>query len=361
LITVPAGSPSATLDALLNLDRLSSCRRVLLPADDATMHLVSRHRDDLSRHYAFVLPPPNVVDLLLDKTEFHGWASERGFPVPETHVAESEGQLTAILRDVRYPVVLKPLVHTPGWEALSPNRKAYKLFGQEGLHAIGFSLFDAAPKFVVQRWIEGGDDCVHFCLTYVSAAGEEASSYTGRKLLQWPPQTGSTAICVGGANPALLDLTRAVWKAAGFRGLGSVEAKYSAEDHKYYITEPTVGRNNLQSYVAVAGGVNLTRLAVEDALGLPARATGRVREAVWINEPFAILALHQAFAQRKAERRGLRRLFTALRSIAFGYFAGTDPLPLLGLAWASFEALRRASVNALRIRTTTRPLKTRRA
>jgi predicted ATP-grasp superfamily ATP-dependent carboligase len=284
-----------------------------------------------------------VVDLLLDKTEFHAWASERGFPVPETHVAENEGDLAAILSDIRYPVVLKPLHHTPGWEEKSPNHKAYKLFSKDALGSIGFSMFDAAPKFVVQRWIEGGDDCVHFCLTYVNAAGDEAGAYTGRKYLQWPPQTGSTAICVGEENPELLELTRAVWQAAGFRGLGSLETKYCIDDGEHYITEPTVGRNNLQSYVAVAGGVNMTRLALQDALGAPVVARTRPRGAVWINEPFAILALREAFARRKPERRTLRRLFTALRSVAFAYFSWADPLPFLDFARASLQRLRGAS------------------
>jgi predicted ATP-grasp superfamily ATP-dependent carboligase len=333
------------LATLLEIGESPSERRVLIPASDEVMHLVSRNRDALARHYGFVLPPPDVVDLLLEKTRFHVWASHQGFAVPETHIAETEGELAAILRDVRYPVVLKPLSHTPEWEAKSPNHKVYKLYSREDLDAVGFPLFEAAPQFIVQRWIEGGDDCVHFCLTYVNADGREAGVYTGRKYLQWPPQVGSTAICVGEENPNLLELTRAVWRAAGFRGLGSVEAKYCAEDGRYYIIEPTVGRNNLQSYVAVAGGVNMTRLALEDALGRPTVATCPARSAVWINEPFAVLAVREAFARRKPERRTLRRLFTSRRPVAFAHVRWTDPFPFVALLW---ENLRRLGASLLR-------------
>lgn len=338
LVPVSA-QPGKLLETLAGLGERGPGRQLLLPASDDVVQLVSRNRQALGRHYAFVLPPPDVVDLLQDKTRFHSWAARQGFPVPETRIARSDTELAAILRDARYPVVLKPMCHTPEWETLSPNHKAYLLRSAGDVSRLGFPPFASAPSFVVQRWIEGGDDCVWFCLTYVEANGREAGAYTGRKYLQWPPQLGSTAICAGEANPALLELTRAVWRAAGFRGLGSLEAKYCAEDRRYYITEPTVGRNNLQSYVAVAGGMNLSRLALQDALGTPTPATGPFRGAVWINEPFAIHALRAAFAERKPERRTLRKLLRARRLPAFAHFAWSDPLPFFGFAQVGLRRL----------------------
>ncbi len=343
LVTVEAG-PEPLLATLLEMGEGSRESCFLLPASDDVVQLVSRSRVALAPHYAFVLPPPEVVDLLQDKTRFHRWALQHDFPVPETRIAENETDLGAILRDARYPVVLKPLCHTPEWEALSPNHKAYKLRSAADLDRLGFPPFVAAPRFVVQRWIEGGDDCVRFCLTYVDARGREVGAYAGRKYLQWPPELGSTAICAGEANPDLLELTRSVWRAAGFRGLGSLEAKYCAADGRYYITEPTVGRNNLQSYVAVAGGVNLSRLALEDALGLPASAAPRARQAVWIHEPVAAQALRAAFAERRPERWHVRHLLGVRRRVAFAHFHWTDPLPFAGFVLALVRRLASAVV-----------------
>ncbi len=331
-LVVVDGRQESLVATLVELGGGRAERAFLLPASDDVVQLVSRNRDALSRHYAFVLPPPEVVDLLQDKTQFHVWAVQRGLPVPETRIAEDEGDLRAILRDARYPVVLKPLCHTPEWEASSPNHKAYRLGSAADLGRLGFPPFVAAPRFVVQRWVEGGDDCVRFCLTCVRAGGEEAGAYTGRKYLQWPPELGSTAICAGEQNPDLLELTRSVWQAVGFRGLGSLEAKYCAAEGRYYITEPTVGRNNLQSYVAVAGGANLSRVALEDALARPPAPSRPAREAVWLNEPFAIHALRAAFAERKPERRRLARLLSLRRPLALAHFSWVDPLPFLGLA-----------------------------
>ena len=79
--------------------------------------------------------------------------------------------------------------------------------------------------------------------------------------------------------------------AANFIGLGSLEVKKSETDDRYYITEPTVGRNNMQSYIAVAGGVNLTLAAFDDASASHHHRDPKRRRAVWIEEDSLLQAL----------------------------------------------------------------------
>jgi len=43
-------------------------------------------------------------------------------------------------------------------------------------------------------------------------------------------------------------------------GLGSIEFKQATKTTNTILSNTTVGRNDLQSYVSVAGGVNLTRM-----------------------------------------------------------------------------------------------------
>ncbi len=78
---------------------------------------------------------------------------------------------------------------------------------------------------------------------------------------------GDTAAAVSTDNEEIHQITTEVFKRAGFCGLGSVEFKLSSKDKKYYITEPTVCRNDLQSYIAVAGGINLSLMAYHEASG----------------------------------------------------------------------------------------------
>lgn len=57
--------------------------------------------------------------------------------------------------------------------------------------------------------------------------------------------------CVGTDNVELAALTADLFRALAFVGMGSLEVKYDL-DGRPWITEPTVGRPNLQSYSAFA-------------------------------------------------------------------------------------------------------------
>jgi len=142
-------------------------------------------------------------------------------------------------------------------------------------------------------------------------------------------------------NDELEALTAAVFRQTSFIGLGSLEVKY---DHagKPWITEPTVGRPNLQSYSAFAQGENIYARALEQALGVTLRARiSRRRNVVWVQEWYLL----QIAAGRNGEpipwRLILRALLT-VRWISGAYGAWWDPAPaahllksLLAQAWRS--------------------------
>jgi predicted ATP-grasp superfamily ATP-dependent carboligase len=316
----------AHLDKLIEVGKSAAGKITLFAAQDELVQLVSDYRDELSKYYRFVLPEPSVVDLMMDKTVFHPWASQRGFLVPESHIVESPQALDHTLDTIRYPIILKPLYRTQKWMESSKGNKVYLLSNKSQVDDIDFDLLEAAPKLLLQHFVPGGDGNVHFCLLYMDRDGNELGYYTGRKMLQWPHLTGSTAIGVGTTNERVHQLAREVMLQTGHRGLGSVEFKQSDLDGQYYVTEPTVGRNNYQSYLAVAGGVNLTQIAYYDIIGQrpPAKLNKR-KKAVWVDEANATLAVG------RHERRTLltyKNLTNAARqSVAFSHLNPVDPLP----------------------------------
>ena len=183
---------------------------VLFPTQDNVVNLVSDNRAELQTYFDFVLPEETTIRLLTDKTAFHQWASTYGFPVPESYVVESQSQLNYVLNKIEYPIVIKPVFHTEEWEKKSPKNKILKLHYQAEIKNIGFQLFEAGGKFLIQKWIPSGDANVHFCLMYIDKDGREVAHYTGRKLIQWPRLTGSTCIAVGTSNDEIYKITKAV-------------------------------------------------------------------------------------------------------------------------------------------------------
>ncbi len=155
----------------------------------------------------------------------------------------------------------------------------------------------------------------------------EIAHYTGRKLIQWYVGTGNTAICVGYENFEVHNLASQIFRAASYKGLGSIEFKKNSSDGKYYITEPTVGRNNLQSYVAVKGNVNLAKMAFYDAIYKNQSKAATAKPAIFVVESYTIQALLYLFLKRKLQLKPLLDLMSGKGNLSFSLFKLNDPLP----------------------------------
>jgi len=305
----------------------------LLPTDDGLVAEFSRIRGQLPGNVRLVLPSHDAVEMLLEKTQFAEWAEREGFPIPRSGVADSLDELEGLLAGFRMPSILKPLVRTPEWQRASPVQKGFRLDSSKDLERIPFRLFDVAPAYVLSEWIQGDDSDVHFCLTYLDSRSEMIASFTGRKLLQYPRLTGSTAICVDHPNPALENLAADLFRRAGCKGLASLEVKRSAADGRLYITEPTVGRPNLQSYSAVAAGVNLHAIALRHAWGRDfTDLAGPRRRCMWVQEHglFEVLTTRTGvpIPTRLIAVEALRA-----RRTSGAYFRINDPAPFASMAW----------------------------
>jgi D-aspartate ligase len=302
---------------------------VLFPADDVVVRLVAEHADELATQFDFVLPDLPTVDRLLDKSVFHQWALANDFPVPHTAIVTSPGQLRAALREMTFPVVFKPVERTPHWQDFSKWGTAYRLHTAGDFERLPFAPFDAADRFVVQEWIPGRDSDVYFCLTYRNRQGEELAAQVGRKITQWRVDTGSTALAVTHQDAELYALTRRLLDTAGHVGFGSLEVRRSTRDGRMIITEPTVGRPDLQTALAAAAGVNLVEMAYHDALKLPAPPRRPSREAIWIHETAFPRSVLVAARRGRLDTRTLLAALRTRRVPTGAFFSDRDPLPLL--------------------------------
>lgn len=306
----------------------------LLPTQDELVLAFACLRDRLPPTVHTGLPGAEIVRVLLDKTRFSVWAAERGYPVPRTAVLRTPEQMTAVVRDFPFPAVLKPMVRTPRWLECSPAEKVIRLRGPADVSEVDFDLFEAAPAYVLSEWIEGEDSDVLFCLTYLDADSEMVASFTGRKLLQAPRLTGSTAVCVGVDDPELTALAARLFREVGCTGLASLEVKRSSTDGRYLITEPTVGRPNLQSPAAQCGGRNLVGIAMRHALGQDhSDLLGPDRPCVWIEED-AVFRLVTSWNGPPLQYRLVLREVLEARRVRGAYWRGSDPAPLAGVASA---------------------------
>jgi predicted ATP-grasp superfamily ATP-dependent carboligase len=271
VIACAAWSREAVLRQLLEIGKGQKRKLPLLITKEAPVRWISDARAEIAEFYEFRLPGKPVVDSLLDKATFARMCERDGWPIPRTWRIETEDELHDTLRELPFPSILKPEVHTHRFGESSP-RKAFKVVDAADLLRTYRLAAQWTRGFVLQEWIQGGDDRIAFCLTYVGHDGTPLAAFPGRKLRQYPPECGNTALCEPVPPPwraPIRALTEKIWRSVGFSGLGSIEYKMRLGSDQPVIVEPTVGRTNYQNELAVLNGINIPLIAYCDLAGLP--------------------------------------------------------------------------------------------
>jgi predicted ATP-grasp superfamily ATP-dependent carboligase len=261
-------SADCVLNTLIQLGKELSAPAPLLITKDEPVLWISARRDELSRYFKIALPDDEIVQVLMSKLRFEEYAKKRQWPLPGSWTMGSRAELDACIDDVRFPCIVKPAVKTSEFRRNSPS-KAFKAANRDELVRAYEMVRQWEPEIIVQEWISGGDDRVTYGLGCWSTDGTPLAVFAGRKLRQWPPECGGTAIAAPAPkewSDAVLSLTTRIMSDVAYRGLGSVEFKMRP-DGSPVIMEPTVGRTNYQNEVAVLNGVNIPAAAYYDLLG----------------------------------------------------------------------------------------------
>jgi len=319
----------ALCDLLLERGQSLSDRPVLFPVTDSSVRAVASHLGDIAWRYRVGMPEPDLVEALLDKRRFAQLALDLGLPAPRTFFVDRPEQMPDVIRRATYPCILKPQSKSQAYQATGA-KKAYHL--QDGRHLLETyrTFCHAEPRVVVQEWVPGGDNEVHFCLQYYDAQSRPLVSFCGHKIRQWPPHCGGTASCEPVGSGELEALSTAFFQRVGFQGLCSMEFKRDPRDGTFKMIEPTVCRTDWQSGVADINGVPIPYVAYRDLAGLPPLHCVRRQQPVkWVH-----LSSDRQSADYYRERGELtwaRWLGSIRPPVRGAYWALDDPLPYLSV------------------------------
>jgi len=277
-----AASQIAYLSKLRFLINTISTPLLILSQDS---HVIASYElKHLLLGYRTYLPDDETLITLMDKTLFHQWAKENNVKTPISVIVSSDQELGAALQHSDYPLIIKPLVRTSTWERTFSDKKFITLKEKpDSAKCLPENLFKISPRYLVQEWIPGSDSDVYFVLLSFSDTGDLLYSLAGQKLLQWPPLGGSTAACRTINNPGLVGNAVSLCKAAGVTGIVSVEYKMNPISGAFYVTEPTIGRNDYQSGLS-GSQWNATKALAHSHFGLQPTPTTRYKRRLWIDE-----------------------------------------------------------------------------
>jgi predicted ATP-grasp superfamily ATP-dependent carboligase len=202
--------------------------------------------------------------------------------------------------------------------------KAVRVDDRQALSA----LIAAHPDtpVVIQEWIPGGDDNIHFCAT-VSLGGQPLCFFDGAKYLSHPPARGQTVVAGPAKTPALRSLLTRFISEAGLDGPVSLEAKLDPSG-QYRIIEPTVGRTDFWANLAIVNGIDLPHVEYLSAVAPEKRPDTHLVSIprVWFDsekDPAAVIRLFPKISH------DLRRPWLP----SFSYFDLSDLRPYWSAIW----------------------------
>lgn len=252
----------------------------LLPTTDDALVALARHHDALATSFRPIVPPPDVVTRLVDKTHLLDAARAAGVEVPECWGPATPD---AVARpDLRFPVLVKPVV-------------GYRFFARFGVKLLvardRAELRDAVGRVVAAGipcelfdFVPGGDDRIWTYSTWIDAYGAAGPGVTVRKIRQSPQTFGVARVaCVVDDVPGLRDATLAVARTIGLRGAVTSEFKHDPRDGRFRFLEAN-GRSVIYNALLRRAGLDVADLAWREHVeNGPARPRVAGWRGTWIN------------------------------------------------------------------------------
>ncbi len=233
---------------------------VLFLNSDYYVDFIRINRLHFQTVFNIIFPSNDVIEILLNKFLFSEFAIKNDIIIPKTiKIIKSKFNIDSP-KNLNYPVVIKPFYRRSTWNNAGYPKVFYCCNDEEFQHSINKS-FLVENELIVQEYIPGNDSDIYFCLVYFSENSNCLDSFTGKKISQWPVDTGSTASATLASEKFVKMETIRIFNKLNFIGFGSIEYKRNPNNGKFYIMEPTVGRLNQQEFVATINGVNLPLIA----------------------------------------------------------------------------------------------------
>lgn len=308
---------------------------VLFPADDASLVVLSRHREQLNARFRVVAQPWPVVRQLIEKRLTYELARRHGVPCPRIHVTRDMVEALDFAQEVGFPCLVKPSIG----HAFFHRYQAKMLLVRDAaqLRTVLGELTNYDAELMLSEWIPGDDSCgVNYNSFHVD--GEPVAEFTAQKLRLHPTGIGFPVAMVSKRIPDAIQLGRRMIAAFGYNGFSCMEFKRDRRDGILKLMELN-GRHNHSGSLDLACGINFPYLSFQQALGdaIAVPKAGPADGVHWLDEIKDIRGLVNACRKGGAGPHRFLAPYLTRHASALGSL--TDPLPALNAVAASIAVL----------------------
>jgi D-aspartate ligase len=301
-----------------------SCRAVLIPADDATLSTVSKHKAVLESRYVVACPDARVTEQFITKKYTYEIAGRIGVRVPKTMVPRSVADLERCATEIGFPCLVKPCQSHRYVELF--KRKLLRVENLDEMRTEYTRSSAAGIEVMIQELIPGADsEGANYNSFFWN--DEPLVEFTAAKVRLSPPSFGVPRVVVSKEIPEIKDLGRKVLAAMGFSGYSCVEFKKDARDGRYTLMEVN-GRHNRSGLLALRCGINFPWIEYQHRIGGGLRRPDAAPDGIyWIDEFLDVVESVRCASQERFPLVDYVRPYLAPHVLAT--FSLKDPKPFL--------------------------------
>ena len=317
------GDRDAFLDAMARIGEKIGRQTVLFPIDDLSAVFAAENADALGRWFLLPRGPQEAPRQLANKASLYAFCEKIGIPCARSLVPRSKADVVEFAERVSFPVVVKA---NDQWRLLSDRLIATVIPDARAL--IDFydrTPTDARSRMLLQEFIPGEDWIYH---GYSNSQTNFIFGCTGRKLLSFPPATGSTALGVSLPNEQLRDQCAKLLAASAYSGIIDMDWRRDERDGQYKIFDcnPRVGMNFRM--FENASGIDVIRAQHLDLTGRSVDRTPMIANRRFVVESYFLLSILRGGRPAKQVLETDRHSLPP-ESRERAWWSGDDPLPSL--------------------------------
>ncbi len=225
------------LDDLIDFSRKFTKKPILIPSDDLYIEYIDKYFDILKDYFEMQSSlSPDISFKFLNKKDFYILCEEYHVPYPKTLFLSGDESLDEITKILRFPIILKPnLIHK--WKKYLCGKKVILIETLEELKDIFSNQKSIIEDSMLQEVVPGQEDQLYLFKGYFGKDGKLKTSFTGRKIRQYPPNFGSASLAESMQNEDVERISVKFLEELKFHGLCGSEFKYDDRDGEYKMIE----------------------------------------------------------------------------------------------------------------------------
>jgi D-aspartate ligase len=316
------GEHEMFLNAMSAIGEFIGRPTILIPVDDLSAICVAENAGTLSRWFLFPKLARDLPRQLANKASLYSLCAEIGIPCTRSIVPRSAGDVDEFIRHTALPVVVKAAEQ---WRLLNDRNNALVIRTREAL----FKLYESIePKgrsqMVLQEYIPGEDWIYH---GYSNSDMDLYLGFTGKKLLGYPLDAGSTATGISLGNEALMSQCEKLLRAISYSGVTDMDWRKDERDGQYKILDcnPRVGMNFRMFETGEA--IDVVRAQHLNLSGRSFDCSPMVEGRMFTAESFYFLAVLRGVRRSALPAERSERQLPVRRE--FAWWSNDDRLPFL--------------------------------